>query len=210
VSQGVKPLPGTQGFRRPDRKPGATPPRRVLAHEAVRFVGEAVAAVVADSVQQAKDAAEAIFVDYDPLPHTVTIAQATAAGAPVLTPDAPDNISAEARYGDAAACDAAFAKAAHVVSLNIVNQRVAALAIEPRTVLAYPAEDARLTLRMSTQMPSGVRNTLEEVLGLKREQLRVLVGDVGGGFGMKTGMYPEDAAVAWAAWQLKRPVKWVS
>jgi carbon-monoxide dehydrogenase large subunit len=107
-------------------------------------------------------------------------------------------------------CDAAFAKAAQVVSLSITNQRLAALAIEPRTVLAYPAEDGRLTLRMSTQMPSGIRNSLQEVLGLKREQLRVLVGDVGGGFGMKTGMYPEDAAVAWAAWQSKRPVKWVA
>lgn len=210
VAQGAKPLPGTSGFRRPDGSAGASPPRPVLAQGRVRHVGEAVAAVVADTVQQAKDAAEAIVVDYDPLPQVVTIADATAPGAPPLCPDAPDNIAAEARHGDAAACDAAFARAAHVVQLAIVNQRVAAVSIEPRSVLAYPADDGRLTLRMSTQMPSGVRNTLQEVLGLKREQLRVLVGDVGGGFGMKTGMYPEDAAVAWAAWQLKRPVKWVS
>jgi aerobic carbon-monoxide dehydrogenase large subunit len=210
AAQGVKPLPGTQGFQRPDGKPGVTPPRCVLAHEVARYVGETVAAVVADSVQHAKDAAEAIMVHYDPLPHVSAVADATAAGAPALTPDAPDNIAAEARHGDAAACDAAFAKAAHVVSVPIVNQRVAAVALEPRTVLAYPAEDARLTVRMSTQMPSGVRDTLHAVLGIAREQLRVVVGDVGGGFGMKTGMYPEDAAVAWAAWQLKRPVKWVS
>lgn len=210
VAQGAKPLPGASGFRRPDGSAGASPPRPVLAQVRVRHVGEAVAAVVADTVQQAKDAAEAIVVDYDPLPQVVTIADATAPGAPPLCPDAPDNIAAEARHGDAAACDAAFARAAHVVQLAIVNQRVAAVSIEPRSVLAYPADDGRLTLRMSTQMPSGVRNTLQEVLGLKREQLRVLVGDVGGGFGMKTGMYPEDAAVAWAAWQLKRPVKWVS
>jgi carbon-monoxide dehydrogenase large subunit len=210
ASQGVKPLPGTTGFRRPDRSPGATPPRRVLAHELVRYVGEAVAAIVADTVQQAKDAAEAIFVDYEPLPQVVTLADATAPGAPALCPQAPDNIAAESHHGDAATCDAAFARAAHIVRLAIVNQRVAPLAVEPRTVLAYPAEDGRLTLRMSTQMPSGVRDTLQEVLGFKREQLRVVVGDVGGGFGMKTGMYPEDAAVAWAAWQLKRPVKWAS
>src|SRR3569832_2034113 len=210
ASQGVKPLPGTQGFMCADGKPGVTPPRRVLVHEVVCYVGEPVAAVIADSVQQAKDAAEAIVVDYESLPHASTIAAATAAGATALTSEAPDNISAEARWGDAKTCDVAFAKAANVVSLSIVNQRVAALAIEPRTVLAYTADDGRLTLRMSTQMPSGVRNTLQEVLGLKREQLRVLVGDVGGGFGMKTGMYPEDAAVAWASWQLKRPVKWVS
>jgi carbon-monoxide dehydrogenase large subunit len=210
ASQGAKPLPGTAGFRRPDRKPGVTPPRRVLAHEVVHYVGEAVAAVVADTLQQAKDAAEAVFVDYDPLPQAVTVADATAPGATALCPEAPDNIAAEAHHGDAAQCDAAFARAAHVVELSIVNQRLAAVPIEPRTVLAYPAEDGRLTLRMSTQMPSGVRNTLQEVFGFKREQLRVVVGDVGGGFGMKTGMYPEDAAVAWAAWQLKQPVKWVS
>lgn len=209
-AQGVKPLPGTSGFRRPDGSPGVSPTRPVLAQEWVRHVGEAVAAVIADTVQQAKDAAEAIMVDYEPLAQVVTIADATAPGAPALCPEAPDNLAAEARHGDAAASDAAFARAAHVVSLAIVNQRVAAVSIEPRSVLAYPADDGRLTLRMSTQMPSGVRNTLQEVLGLPREQLRVLVGDVGGGFGMKTGMYPEDAAVAWAAWQLKRPVKWVS
>ncbi len=210
AAAGVKPLAGTGGFKRPDGTPGATPARRVLAHEVVRYVGEPVAAIVADTMQQARDASEAVVVDYEPLPHATGMDEATASGAPALCPEAPDNISAEARYGDATACDAAFAQAAHVVSLDVFNQRLVALAIEPRTVLAYPAEDGRLTLRMSTQMPSGVRDALSDVLGLKREQLRVLVGDVGGGFGMKTGMYPEDAAVAWAAWQLKRPVKWVS
>ncbi|HUR89100.1 MAG TPA: xanthine dehydrogenase family protein molybdopterin-binding subunit [Ramlibacter sp.] len=210
AAQGVKPVPGTAGFKRPDGKDAVTPPRRVLAHEVVRYVGEAVAAVVAANMQQAKDAAEAIVVDYDPLPHVSTIEDATAPGAPALSPDAPDNMSAEARWGDAAACDAAFSKAKHVVALDIRNQRVAAVSIEPRTVQGYIADDGRLTLRMSTQMPSGVRNTLQEVLGLKREQLRVLVGDVGGGFGLKTGMYPEDAAVAWASWQLKQPVKWAA
>jgi aerobic carbon-monoxide dehydrogenase large subunit len=210
LRDGVRPMTGTTGFKRPDGKPGATPARHVLAHEFVRHVGEAVAAVVADTVQQAKDAAEAIVIDYEPLPHAVTIDDAKAPGAPVLCAEAPDNISAEAHHGDARACDAAFAKATHVVQLSIINQRVAAVAIEPRTVLAFIADDARLTLRMSTQMPSGVRTSLQEVLGLRREQLRVVVGDVGGGFGMKTGMYPEDAVVAWAAWQLKRPVKWVS
>jgi aerobic carbon-monoxide dehydrogenase large subunit len=210
LAAGIKPMAGTAGFKRPDGSPNATPARHVLAPDYARYVGEAVAAVIADTVQQAKDAAEAVAIDYEPLPHAVTIADATAAGAPALCAEAPDNISAEAHHGDARACDAAFARATHVVQLSIVNQRLAAVAIEPRTVLAYPAEDGRLTLRMSTQMPSGIRNSLQEVLGLAREQLRVIVGDVGGGFGMKTGMYPEDAVVAWAAWQLKRPVKWVS
>ena len=210
VAAGLQPMAGTAGFNRPDGQPSATPARQVLAHGHARYVGEAVAAVVAGTVQQAKDATEAIIIDYEPLPHAVTVADATATGAPALCEEAPDNIAAEARHGEVGTCDAAFARAAHVVHLSIVNQRLAAVTIEPRTVLAFVADDARLTLRMSTQMPSGVRNSLQEVLGLRREQLRVVVGDVGGGFGMKTGMYPEDAVTAWAAWQLKRPVKWVS
>jgi carbon-monoxide dehydrogenase large subunit len=132
--------------------------------------------------------------------------QAVAGGAAVLTEAAPDNIAAEMRYGDAAATEAAFARAAHKVSLTVDNQRVIALPIEPRSVLAWVAEDGRLTLRMSTQMPSGVRNSLcNDIFGWPRESVRVTVGDVGGGFGMKTGIYPEDAAVAWCARTLKRP-----
>ncbi|HEY8050250.1 MAG TPA: molybdopterin cofactor-binding domain-containing protein, partial [Ramlibacter sp.] len=171
ASQGVKPVPGTAGFKRPDGGDAVTPPRRVLAHEVVRYVGEPVAAVVAQTLQQAKDAAEAIAVDYEPLQHVSTVEDAMAPGAPALCPGVADNLAAEARWGDAAQCDKAFANAAHVVSLAIHNQRVAAVSIEPRTVLAWMADDGRLTLRMSTQMPSGVRNTLQEVLGLEREQL---------------------------------------
>ncbi len=115
------------------------------------------------------------------------------------------------RHGDAAACDAAFAQAKHVVKLEVVNQRLAALTLEPRSVLGYlDLADGRLTLQMSTQMPSGVRDTLMQTMDLPREQLRVLVSDVGGGFGMKTGAYPEDVVVAWATRRLARPVKWVA
>ena len=211
VAAGVKPIPGTLAFKGPGGRPGATPPRRALAHERVRFVGEAVALVAAETMQQARDAAEAVVVDYEELPHVVEIDDALAGGAPALCDEAPDNISAEMRHGDAKATAAAFETAAHVVTLAIVNQRVAALALEPRSVLAWIAEDGRLTIRMSTQMPSGVKNSLcNDVLGLPREQVRVLVGDVGGGFGMKTGIYPEDAAVAWCARTLKRPVKWIA
>jgi aerobic carbon-monoxide dehydrogenase large subunit len=132
-------------------------------------------------------------------------------GAPTLCDEAPDNIAAEMRHGNADATAAAFAQAAHVVNLNIRNQRVAAVTLEPRTVLAYAdATDGRLTLRMSTQMPSGVRDSVAKLLGLPPEQMRVVVDDVGGGFGMKTGMYAEDAAVAYAARVVGRPVKWVA
>jgi carbon-monoxide dehydrogenase large subunit len=211
VHAGVKPIPTNPAFKRGDGSPVATAPRRALAHERVRYVGEPVALVVAQTLQQARDAAEAVWVEYEELPHVVELQAAVSPGAAVLCDAAPDNIAAEMRYGDAAASDQAFARAAHVVSLTVVNQRVAAVSIEPRSVLAWVADDGRLTLRMSSQMPSGVRNSLaNDILGIGPEKVRVTVGDVGGGFGMKTGIYPEDAAAAWAAWTLKKPVKWVA
>jgi carbon-monoxide dehydrogenase large subunit len=207
----AKPLPGSPAFKRAGGAAGVTAARRVLAHERARYAGEAVALVVAETLQAARDAAEAVMVDYEELPHVVDLRDATAAGAPAIVDEAPDNVAAEMRHGDAAKAAAAFKEAAHVVRLDVVNQRLNALAIEPRSVLAWIAEDGRLTLRMSTQMPSGVRNSLcNDILGLPKDKVRVTVGDVGGGFGMKTGIYPEDAAVAWAAWTLKRPVKWIA
>lgn len=211
VQAGVRPIPTNPAFRRGDGSPVATADRRALAHERVRYVGEPVAIVIAETLQQARDAAEAVWVEYEELPHVVDLEAATSPGATVLCPQAPDNVAAEMQLGDPQKAAAAFAQAAHVVQLEIVNQRVAAVSIEPRSVLAWVAEDGRLTLRMSSQMPSGVRNSLaNDILGIPREQVRVTVGDVGGGFGMKTGIYPEDAAAAWAAWTLKRPVKWVA
>lgn len=211
VAAGVKPIPGPVGFSRADGSPSATPPRRALAHERVRFVGEAVAAVVALTRQQARDAAEAVVIDYDELPMVVDLDDATAPGAPVICPEAPDNIVAETRYGSVQATAAAFARARHVVTLDVVNQRLSPLTLEPRSVLAvFDAASQRLTLRMSTQMPSGVRNSVSDALGMAAGQVRVVVGDVGGGFGMKTGVYPEDIAVAFCARALQRPVKWVA
>ena len=211
VAAGAKPIPGAAGFKRADGSPIAAPLRRALAHECVRFVGEAVVAVVALTLQQARDAAEAISIDYEELPMVVDMSDATAPGAQALCSEAPDNIAAETRYGNADATAAAFAKARHLVSLNIVNQRLAAITLEPRAVLTtFDAATQRMTIRMSTQMPSGVRNSVCEVLGMTKEQVRVIVGDVGGGFGMKTGVYPEDIAVAFCARALQRPVKWTS
>lgn len=208
AAKGVKPMPRAMNFTRADGSPLAAADRRILAADRVRYVGEAVAAVVADTEQQARDAAEAVLIDYEELPCVVTLADALAPNAPLLT-DAPDNRVAETRYGDAAAAAQAFANAAHVVQLDIANQRLVALTIEPRSVLAYP-EEGRLFIRMSSQMPTAVRGVVSDLLGLKPEQVRVLVGDVGGGFGMKTGPYPEDVLVAYAAHQLQRPVKWVA
>ncbi|MEY3872101.1 MAG: hypothetical protein RLZZ296_1096 [Pseudomonadota bacterium] len=210
VAAGVKPIPGS-AFKRIDPLPCAAPERRALAHERVRFVGEAVVAVVALTLQQARDAAEAIEIDYAELPMAVNLDDATAADAPVLNDKAVDNIAGETRYGNVQATAEAFAKAAHVVKLDLVNQRLSALSLEPRTVLAMPdPATGRLTIRMSTQMPSGVRNSVCDALGLARADVRVVVGDVGGGFGMKTGVYPEDLAIAFCARALQRPIKWVA
>ena len=210
AAAGVKPIPGPSAFKRADGSDGVSPPRRALAHEVARFVGEPVAAVVATSRDAARDACDAIAVDYDVLESVTDAIAATAPGAVVISPEAPDNISVEMRHGDAAAAEAAFAGAAHTVALEVVNQRLAPSSIEPRSVLAYlDDESSRLTVRMSTQMPTGVMNSLcDAIPGLDKGQVRVVVGDVGGGFGMKTGIYPEDIAVAWAARDLKRPVRW--
>ena len=205
---GVKVMAKPIMHKRADGGRPASPDRHILALERVRYVGECVAAVVADTEQQARDAAEAIWVEYEPLPHAVTLADALAPHAPLLS-DAPDNRVAESRHGDAAKAKAAFAQAAHVVSLDICNQRVAALSIEPRSVQAH-IEQGRLVVRMSSQMPTGIRTQIVDLLGIREDQVRVLVGDVGGGFGMKTGAYPEDLVVAFCAHRLQRPVKWIA
>jgi carbon-monoxide dehydrogenase large subunit len=208
---GVKPLPGAAGFTRADGTDCAAPPRHVLALDRVRFVGEPVVAVIAETEREARDAAEAVMVDYEALPMVVDLAGATADGAPLVWDEATGNIAAEMRHGSREATSAAFAKASHLVALDVVNQRVVALTIEPRSVLAdFDAASERITLRMSTQMPSGVRNSICDAIGLPKEQVRVVVGDVGGGFGMKTSAYPEDIVVAFAARAVRRPVKWVA
>ena len=128
----------------------------------------------------------------------------------MLCPDAPDNIAAEMRHGDVAATDAAFQTAAHVITLDLVNQRLAPSPMEPRSIVAsYDPAQNRLTVRLSSQMPTGTRASLAEAIpGLALEDVRVLVGDVGGGFGMKTGIHPEDIVVGYAAKDLRRPVRW--
>jgi carbon-monoxide dehydrogenase large subunit len=212
AAAGVKAMPPPAGFTRADGAVPATAPRRALALDVVRFVGEAVVAVVARTRIAARDAAEAVMVDYDELPAVVDPTQAIAPGAPVLCPQAPDNISAEMRHGSASATAAAFERAAHVVSLDLVNQRLAPSPMEPRGMVAvFDKADGRLTVRISSQMPTGVRGSLcEAIPGLTPENVRVVVGDVGGGFGMKTGIHPEDIAVAYAARELQMAVRWQS
>ena len=155
VKAGVNPIPGVAGFPRADGSAARSATRYALAHERVRYVGEQVAAIVAQTLDQARDAAEAIVVDYEELPMAVHLNDATAAGAPLLCEELGDNIAAEMRHGDATATAAAFASAKHVVKLALTNQRVAAVALEPRTVLdTFEASTGRLTVRMSTQRAS--------------------------------------------------------
>ncbi len=206
----VRPLPPSADFKRSDGSPTASAPRHALAVGIVRFVGEAVAAVTAKSAAQARDAMEAIDVRYEPLAAVVDLGDAVAPGAPLVWPAATGNIASEAHYGDAAAAATAFAGAAHVVSLDLVNQRLAPCPIEPRAILAsYDAAADRISLRVSNQTPTGLRDSLcAEVLGIAQDKVRVQVGDVGGGFGMKTGLYPEDVVLAFCAREFRRPLKW--
>ncbi len=207
AADGIGPIPFPPLFKRADGSPMAAPARTLLAEGTAFYAGIPVVAVVAETRVQAQDAAERVMVEFEELASVVSPAQAMAPGAPLLWPAAPDNISAEIRYGDAKAVAEALAKAAHVVEIAIVNQRVAAMPLEPRCALAE-FKDGRWTLITQTQQPTGTRDGLAAAFKAKPEQFRVRVGDLGGGFGMKTGLYPEDALACYAARKLARPVKW--
>jgi carbon-monoxide dehydrogenase large subunit len=210
IADDIGTLPTLLVFPRPDGAPMTAPPRRLLGHEIVRFVGEPVAAVVATSRVAAQTAAEAISVEYKVLPSVVDPTAAIKPGAPAVWAGAPDNIVAGMSYGDAVAVEAAFAKAAHVVSLDLISQRLIPSAMEPRSTIAeVDKKSGRLTLHVQSQTPGSTRDLLAEaVLKRPKESVRVLVGDIGGGFGQKTSLYPEDGIVAYAAVKLGRKVRW--
>jgi carbon-monoxide dehydrogenase large subunit len=216
VAAGLGTFPGATNLKRAANQPGAAPPYYALAVDAARFGGQGVAAIVAETRAQAQAARDAIAVDYEDLPAVTDSRAAVAAGAPLVWADATNNIAAEMRHGDAAKVNAAFSTAAHVVSLELLNQRLAPVPMEPRGLLATiekgaQPDDDKITLRMSSQMPSGAKESLcDGILKIARERMRVVVGDVGGGFGMKTGIYPEDAVVAHAALTLRRSLKWTA
>jgi carbon-monoxide dehydrogenase large subunit len=191
-----------------DGSASARPKRPVLAEGRVRHVGEAVALVVAETLQQARDAAELVAVEYDELPAVTDTAGALEKGAPQLHDEAPGNLCFDWGMGDRAATDAAFAGAAHHVSLDLINNRVVAASMEPRGVIAE-WDGERLHIAANGQGPWTLKDEAAQNLGLRPEQVRVTHPDVGGGFGMKSYNYPEQLAVAFAARELGRPVKWV-
>ncbi|MCG8393144.1 MAG: molybdopterin-dependent oxidoreductase, partial [Pseudomonadales bacterium] len=188
------------------------PPRHILATGRVRHVGEPIALVVADSLEQALDANERIGLDLDPLPAVTDVARAMDADAPVIWPEAPHNVALDWDSGDAEAVAAAFARADHVVRLRTDNNRLAVCAMEPRAALAaYDAASGRFTLHTGSQGVNAMRDGLaSHILKIDPENLRVVSENVGGGFGMKTQPYPEYPALLFAARQLGRPVKWVA
>ncbi|HMN71484.1 MAG TPA: xanthine dehydrogenase family protein molybdopterin-binding subunit [Rhodoblastus sp.] len=211
VADGVGALPAPPPlFKRPDGADMNVPPRRILADETVRFVGEPLVAVIAETREAAYDAVELIAVDYEDLPAVTDVRAATQPGAPRVWPATSDNFVAAHSYGDKAKVDDIFATAAHTVALEIMNQRLIPFALEPRGALAaVHAETGRLILRTQSQTPTTTRDILADaVLKRPKESIQVLVGDIGGGFGQKTNLYPEEALVSYAATKLGKPVRW--
>jgi len=183
--------------------------RMPLATDKVRFVGDPVAFVVAETVAAARDAAEAVEVDIEPLPAVTNAAEAAQPGAPQLYDHIPNNVALDFHYGDSAKIDAAFASAAHVTKLDMVNTRVAVVSMEPRVALGhYDKTKDRYTIQVPTQGVSGNKAIIARILNVPSEKVRVLTANVGGSFGMKNLNYPEYTCILHAAKALGRPVKW--
>ena len=195
----------------PMTTPLVVPPHHALARDMVRYVGEPVAFVVAHSSERARDAAEAVVVDYEPLPPVVAISDAVLPEASAIWPEAKGNIAFQFNRGEIGPVEAAFRAADHVVECELVNNRVVAAPLETRGALGeFDASTGRLHLTASAAGAHGIRDPLaDSVFRIPREKLRVSIPDVGGGFGMKNVLYPEWVLVLWAARRLGRPVKWI-
>ncbi|HEV2220428.1 MAG TPA: xanthine dehydrogenase family protein molybdopterin-binding subunit [Casimicrobiaceae bacterium] len=210
--EGVNGLPCGWLITSVDGTPMKEPPHPVLAKGKVRYVGDHVALVVAETRSQAKDASELIEVDYDVLPAVVNPVDALKPGAPQIHDEAPGNKCYTWSIGDKAAVDAAFAKAAHVTKLDLVNNRLIPNAIEPRAAVAsYSRADESYTLYVTSQNPHVERLLMTAfVLGLPEHKVRVIAPDVGGGFGSKIYLYAEETAMVWASRRVNRPIKWAA
>ena len=200
------------GFKNRDGTEMRKPPRPALPTDKVRFVGDPVAFVVADTPTRARDAAEAVLVTIDPLPAVIDLQDAVRPDAPQLYDEAPGNVALDYHYGDPAKVVAAFAKAAHLTRVRMVNSRLVVNAMEPRAAIGlYDAETQSWTLYSGSQGVMGLRARLAtDILKVAPEKVRVLSGNVGGSFGMKGGVYPEYVCLLHAARELGRPVKWTN
>ena len=196
-------------FPNRDGSPMRSTPRQAFADQRVRFVGDLLALVVATSAEEARDAAEAVEVDIDPLPVVATVEDALAPGAPDLYETAPGNVVLDYQYGDAGKVAQAFAGAAHVTKLRLTISRIVVNAMEPHSALAiHDAATGRFTLHVESQGVMGMRGDLAHLMGVPAQKIRVLTGQVGGSFGMKALGYGEYVAMLHAAEALGRPVKW--
>ncbi|HEY6382623.1 MAG TPA: xanthine dehydrogenase family protein molybdopterin-binding subunit [Pseudolabrys sp.] len=206
---GDLPVPG--GLKRRDGSPMYKPRYPILAEDRVRWVGDCVAFVVAETVTQAQDAVELIQVDYEELPAVTATAEAYKPGAPLVWDDCPDNICFVELIGDRGAVEAAFSRAAHIVGHRLVINRVTAATMEPRGAVGdYNAADGRYTIYTSMQRPHPTRTELAKVLKVAESKIRIITGDTGGSFGMKTPIFNETPLVLLASKRIGRPVKWVS
>jgi aerobic carbon-monoxide dehydrogenase large subunit len=210
-ADGLQPMRPTVEANVQTGEPFAFAPQPLLAQGKVRHVGEPVALIVAGTRAQALDAAELVIVAYAPLPAVTTADAACAAGAPEISAEVPGNVCLDWHTGDAKAADAAFAAAAHVVSLRLDNHRIVTNPMEPRgAVGSYDAAQDRYTLTVSSQNIHGNRDATARALGVPPSAVRFIAPDVGGGFGAKNFTYAEHALVLWAAKRVGRPVKWIA
>jgi carbon-monoxide dehydrogenase large subunit len=216
IADGLKPIPHRPfigppdiALGKPDTSDKFLSPHRVLPHDKARFAGEAVAMVIAESVSVAKDAAERVRVEFEPLPAVTDTVAAAAKGAPQIWDEAGSNTCIDADVGDAAATASAFAHAAHVVKLDTWIQRVTGVPLEPRAAIgSYDPASGRTTLYAGSGGVVRQKHELAGVLDVAPERVRVVSGDVGGNFGTRNAFYPEFALVAWASRRIGRPVKW--
>ncbi len=209
AAAGWKGLPAMAFFKGVGGSSLRVPPRYALAHERVRFVGEPVALIVAESEYTAQDAAELIAVEYQDLPVLVEAAKANAAAAVRIHDDVPDNLAFEYEYGNREAAEQAMAGAAHVVKVQVRAQRIAGNPMEPKSAVAfYDAASDSFELSAPTQGTSDLKNALAGITGLPAERFRIHSADVGGGFGIRNEIYPEFVAVLLAAKKTGRAVKW--
>ena len=203
------PLKSTLPLKNRDGSPIRYTPRPALSGDKVRYVGDAVACVIAETVAQAKDAAEAVVLDFEPLPAVLTPADAVKHGAPLLFDAVPNNIALDYHYGDTAKVAEAFAKAKHVTRLTTSNQRMVVNAMEPRAAIGeYDTASGKWTLYSTSQGVFGMKTSLMDILGAPADKVRVITGQVGGSFGMKAAVYPEYVCILHGARMLGRPVKW--
>jgi carbon-monoxide dehydrogenase large subunit len=202
------PEPELESF---DGRPIPITPCALLPHDVVRFPGQAVAMVVAETVAQAKDAAEAIEIEYEPLAAVADARVAVQPGAPVLFPELGSNVVVEAHMGDRAGTEAAFAKAAHVVRFETKIQRVTGVPMEPRSCVGWvEAETGRLFLHAGSGGIVRQKRELAAILSVPLDQVRITADDIGGNFGTRNSLFPEFPLVVWAARRIGRPVKWTA